>query len=117
MAHKKKVVWRWDWSVYMAFCPYCDEPAYGTERCEFCGKEFEWVEPKHKPTEVKCDGGYTVVQNTNRHIMIFDKDGKMVLHASCTKKKTPEELRDMVDKYLKVSEEVLAKIAEDGDYE
>lgn len=100
MEHKKKVVWRWDWSVYMAFCPYCDEPAYGTERCEFCGKEFEWVEPKHKPTVVECDGGYTVVQETNNHIMIFDKEGKMVLHASCTKKKTHEELRKMVDGYL-----------------
>ncbi len=99
MPGKKKIVWRWDWGLYMCFCPYCDQPAYEKEHCQFCGKDFEWVEPKYKPTEVKV-GDYTVVQSTNKHIMIFDKDGEMVLHASCTKKKTPEELRKMVDGYL-----------------
>ena len=95
----KKLVWRWDWGVYMSFCPYCDEPVSGDEHCEFCGKAFEYVEPKYKPTVVEV-GEYTVIQTTGKSVYIVDKDGHWVYHASCTKKFTEDELRKMVDIYL-----------------
>ena len=86
----KKIIWRWDWEVYMPFCPYCNEPAYEKDKCVFCGKPYEWVEPKYKDTIIE-QGEYTIIQATNNHISIY-KNGEFVYHASCTKKKTEEEL-------------------------
>lgn len=90
----EKVKWRRDWGSYAPFCPYCDELAYEKNRCVFCGKEYEWVEGKYKPTIVEV-GDYTIVQTTNKHIHIY-KGERMVMHSSCTKKKTEDELRQMV---------------------
>ena len=93
----RKVKWRWDMGVYVPFCPYCDELAHEKNRCVFCNKPYEWVEGKHKETIVTV-GEYTVVQATNNHIHIY-KGERMVLHASCTKKKTEDELKEMVSHY------------------
>lgn len=112
-----KIIWRWDYGVYMPFCPYCDEVAEiaegKTEKCRWCNGLIEWVEPKHKPTVVQV-GDYTVVQSTNKHISIADKDGKMIYHAQCNKKQTEEELRGMVDLYLKLTNQKLWKYTEQG---
>lgn len=91
----KKINWRWDYSVYVPFCPYCDELAYEQEKCVFCGKSYKWVEPKYKPKKIQVDG-YTVVQSTNNHIQIYDASDKMVYHASCNKKLTEQELAEQV---------------------
>ena len=90
----KKVKWKWDMGVYVPLCPYCNEPAYEEDHCVFCGKKYEWVEGKHKPTVVEHNG-YTIIQCTNNHIQIY-KDGRIVMHASCTKKMTEEELKQQV---------------------
>lgn len=47
--------------------------------------------------------GYEVMQVPNRHVWIA-KDGKVVLHAHCTKLKTDDELRAMVDNYIELTE-------------
>lgn len=47
-------------------------------------------ELKHKETIIE-QGEYTIVQATNNHISIY-KSGEFVYHASCTEKKTEEEL-------------------------
>lgn len=99
---KKKIKWAWDFSVYVPFCPYCNEMASYEDRCAFCGKEYEWVEPQYKPTIVEV-GEYTVTQATNNHISIT-KDNKLIFHASCTEKKTEEELKEFVDYYYKLME-------------
>ena len=93
----KPVNWKWDYGVYAPFCHYCDEFAYKKERCCFCGKEYEWIEGKYKPTEVEV-GDYTVIQSTNNHISIY-KNGKMVSHISCKEKCTEQELRDLIPEY------------------
>lgn len=85
----KKVKWKWDWGVYAPFCPYCNEPAYEEDHCVFCKKEFKWVN-KSKDREIKV-GEYTVIQASNNHITI-KKNGRQVYHASCTEKKTENEL-------------------------
>lgn len=90
----KKVKWKWDCDVYVPRCPYCSEPAYEEDHCVFCGKKYEWVEGKHKPTVVEHNG-YTIIQCTNNHIQIY-KNGRIVMHASCTEKKTVEELKEQV---------------------
>ena len=92
----KKVKWRWDMGVYVPFCPYCDELAYEEDHCVFCNKPYKWVD-KSKERKVIV-GEYTVVQASNNHITIV-KDGRMVYHASCTKKKTDEELKEHVAFY------------------
>ena len=89
----KKVNWQWDYGVYMAFCPYCNEPVYEKDKCVFCGKPYKWVEGKFKPTEIEHQG-YTIVQSTDNHILVYNKDGHMVYHASCTKKLTEDELKE-----------------------
>lgn len=94
----KKINWRWDYSVYVPFCPYCDELAYEQDKCVFCGKPYKWVEPKYKPKEIQVEG-YTVVQSTNNHIQIYDETDKMVFHASCNKKLTEQELAEQVKFY------------------
>ena len=95
--HKKKVVWQWEYDVYVPFCPYCGELAYEEDHCVFCGRTYEWVEGKHKPKEV-TKGEYTIVQHTNNHINLY-RDGKMVMHAACMNPLTEEELLEMIDKY------------------
>ncbi len=92
----RTIKWRWDYNVYMCFCPYCDEPAYEKDKCVFCGKPYKWVEPKHNETVVQV-GEYKVVQATNNHISIYGKDGEWLYHAQCRKKLTEEELAKQVD--------------------
>ncbi len=100
----KKVNWKWDYGVYVPFCPYCDELAYEKERCCFCGKEYEWVEGKYKPTKVAV-GNYTVIQSTNNHISIY-KNGDTISHISCNKKLTEQELKDMIPECEKLTAEL-----------
>ena len=94
MGKVKKVKWKRDWGVYVPFCPYCNELAYEHDHCVFCGKKYEWVEGKIKPTVVEHEG-YTIVQCTNNHIQVY-KDNRLVLHASCNKKMTEDELKGQV---------------------
>lgn len=47
-------------------------------------------------------GAYTVIQSSNHHIHIY-KDGRMVMHASCAKKMTEEELKAYAGLYEAVS--------------
>ena len=97
----KDVVWKWDYGVYVPFCPYCDEPAYDHDHCFACGKDYKWVEGKHKPTKVS-KSEYTAIQSTNNHVTII-KDGRMVMHSQCNEKKTEEELLAMVDAYIRIA--------------
>lgn len=92
----KKVKWTWDWGVFVPLCPHCNELAYEKDHCVFCGKKYIWVDDgeRAKPTVVEHNG-YTIIQCTNNHIQIY-KDGRIVMHASCTKKMTEEELKDQV---------------------
>ena len=50
---KKKVVFEWYYTGYMAFCPYCGEPAYEKKACVFCGKEYKYEECDIDPAEGK----------------------------------------------------------------
>lgn len=90
----KEVQWRWDYGVYVPFCPYCDEPAYERDKCLSCGKTYKWVESDIKDTVIE-KGKYTIAQCSNNHVHIY-KDGRMVYHASCTTKMTENELLDHV---------------------
>ena len=62
----KKVNWKWDYGVYVPFCPYCDEPAYEKDHCCFCNKPYEWV------------------------------NGELISHISCTKKFNKTELKELL---------------------
>ena len=86
----KKVKWRWDMGCYIAFCPYCNEPAYEKDYCVFCFKDYKWVD-KSKERMVIV-GDYTIIQASNKHIQVY-KDGRMVFHASCTKRLSKRKLR------------------------
>ena len=63
----KPVIWKWDYGVYVPFCPYCGEPAYEKDRCFSCGKPYEWTDGEIEPTTVSR-GEYTAIQATNNHI-------------------------------------------------
>lgn len=89
-----EVIWRWDYGVYVPFCPYCDEPAYEKEACCFCGKPYKWTDGEFKPTEVRR-GEYTVIQSTNNHISIYKSD-ELISHINCNKKKSEEELTELL---------------------
>ena len=97
---KKAIEWRWDMGVYMPFCPHCNEPAYERDSCIFCEKEYEWVDGEYQPTEVVV-GEYTVCQSTSKDIYLYKGDD-FVMHCSCTKELTEEELVEMVDHYEKL---------------
>lgn len=99
---KKKIIWDWDYGLYVPFCPNCGDlvDAYG-EVCDTCGEAFEYTEPMYKSKTVIV-GDYEVVQETNNHISIY-KDGQFVYHASCSKEMTEEELKQQVDFYEKIS--------------
>ena len=95
----KKVKWRWDWECYVPLCPYCNELAYENDHCVFCKKEYKWV--NKSKDRVVIVGEYTVVQTSNNHISIT-KDGRMVFHASCTKRKSKRNLKKMVQHYEEI---------------
>ena len=45
--------------------------------------------------------GYSIKQtSTNKHYMIFDKNGNMVLHCACRKMLSTDELRNAIDNYI-----------------
>ena len=90
----KEVQWRWDYGVYVPFCPYCDEPAYERDKCLSCGKTYKWVESDIKDTVVE-KGKYTIAQCSNNHVHIY-KDGRRIYHASVNEKMTEKELLDLV---------------------
>lgn len=95
-----KVNWRWDCGVYVPFCPFCNEPAYEKDHCVFCGKKYEWVEGKHQPTVVEHHG-YTMIQGTGNGLFLY-KNGTIIMHASCTKKMSVEELKAEVERFEKI---------------
>lgn len=90
----KKVIWKWDYGVYVPFCPYCGEPAYEKDRCFSCGKSYEWTDGEIEPTTVSR-GEYTAIQATNNHISVYEK-GNLVSHISCNRKLTEEELTEVL---------------------
>ena len=105
----KKVKWKWDMGCYIAFCPHCGEPAYADSFCEFCGKEYKWKEGRYKPREVVV-GEYTVVQTSDKSIYVY-KGEDMVMHMSCTKRKSKRQLKKMVNFYkLTTSDEWLNEV-------
>lgn len=92
----KKVKWDMEWGVSVPHCPYCNEWAYEKTYCVFCKKTYQWVDgDKEARSTVVEHNGYTVIQCTNNHIQIY-KDGRIVMHASCTKKMPEEELKEQV---------------------
>ena len=90
----KPVIWKWDYGVYVPFCPYCDEPAYEKDRCFSCGKSYEWTDGEIEPTTVSC-GEHTAIQATNNHISVLKK-GALVSHICCNRKLTEEELTEVL---------------------
>lgn len=90
----KKVKWRWDMGCYVPLCPYCNELAYEKDHCVFCEKEYKWVDKSKE--RIITVGEYTVCQASNNHITIV-KDDRMVMHVSCTKRKSKRQLKKMVE--------------------
>ena len=97
MAEIKEIQWHWEYGLYLPTCPYCNEPAYEKDRCVFCEKEYKWVESEIKDTVVTV-GDYTVVQLSNNAIYVL-KGEAIAMHASCAKKMTEDELKEMVAHY------------------
>ena len=98
----KKVKWRWDCGCYVPFCPYCGEVAYEEDRCVFCDKEYKWVD-KNKMQSVTV-GEYAVVQSSNNHVYVY-KNGRMVFHSSCDKRKSKRKLKEFVKFYEQFTKE------------
>lgn len=97
----KEVKWRWDMGCYIAFCPYCNEPAYFDEHCEFCGKEYKWKEGRHKPRQVYV-GKYTIIQAPSRTVFAYDNDrGRLVWHSACTKRLSKRNLKKFAEAMIK----------------
>ena len=52
--------------------------------------------------------GYTVIQSSyNNHVSIYTEDGRCIMHAPVTKKKTDDELKDMVGFYLTMRKKLI----------
>ncbi len=107
----KNIVWRWEYGVYVPFCPYCDEPACEHDGCVFCAKPYQWVNGEIQPTRVS-KGDYTVVQSTNNHISLY-KNGELVQHAQQDQKKTEEELLEYIGFYENF-DKILEGASEEG---
>ena len=62
--------------------------------------------------------GYKLVQEltVNYHYMIFNSTGKMMMHASCTKKiRNQSEAEEHIENYLSFVEKDLPRLLKDGD--
>ena len=109
----KRIRWRWDFGVYMPFCPHCDEIAWANNRCTFCGKPYRWVEGRVKP-KIVTHGEFTAVQGTGKDITVYDGEGEFIMHASCDKKLTDEELIEVIKKFLAWREKKQEANTEEG---
>jgi hypothetical protein len=96
---RKNIVWEKGYGEELyPFCPYCGEFAYEQDGCCFCGKPYKWVKEPVRLTIVKV-GGHKVIQTSNNHILIYNAEGRIVYHASCTKKMTKRELKKQFNFY------------------
>lgn len=92
----KKIAWIPDYEGgYYPNCPTCGEIAYYLDKCCFCGQAFEQEDEKiaefDHSVQIERDG-YTIIQASNYHVHVYDADGRMISHASCTRKFTEDEL-------------------------
>lgn len=103
----KKVAWEtgYDGVRQDPICPNCHEYAYERDKCVFCGQLFDQDDEKMaeycNPTLIEKDG-YTIVQTFNNHIHVYNADGRMVSHASCTRKFSDDELLQHLELTLKL---------------
>ena len=95
----ERVIWKWDAGTYVPFCPHCQEPAYQKGRCLFCGERFLWVEPSVSQRKVVI-GEYEAVQAPNHHLHLY-KNGTLILHASCARELTAEEIKQFIENHKK----------------
>ena len=92
----KKVVWMddFDGGKYPA-CPSCNELAYYSDKCCFCGQVFDQeddaLQEFHHSMQIEKDG-YTIIQTHNNHVHIYGPDGEFVSHGTCSSKMTEKEL-------------------------
>lgn len=81
-------------------CPKCFELAYFFDKCVFCGQIFDTEDEKlqafNNPVMVEKDG-YTATQSSNKHVHVTDSKGRLVYHASSTRKMSREELCKTID--------------------
>lgn len=91
-----------DGGIY-PFCPTCDEFAYLTDRCPFCGQTFKNHPNESERIRIELDG-YTIVQTKNKHVSIRDESGRLVTHINCSKRLKTDELERMLRETLALIE-------------
>ena len=68
----------------------------------------------HETKKVELNGRVIVQSGYNWHITIWDqKTEKLLLHASCTKEKTEDELRKMLEDFDSFRNDVIGMIVEE----
>ena len=51
--------------------------------------------------------GYTIQQTDyNNHYMIFNDNGEMVMHCSCTKKLNEDGLKEAIESFIRLSDSI-----------
>ena len=88
-----EVNWYQDWGVMTPHCPRCDELAYEEDECVFCHQKLIYT-PKPKGYEdlVVEYKNYRATQVHGSWGLYIEKDGKLLMHASCSRAFTKEEL-------------------------
>lgn len=91
----KKVIWRYEYEMYVPFCPYCNEFAYEENKCVFCNKEYEMTEYPESPIVVE----YKNLKATQTGLGLWiERNGILLSHSSLSRKLTEEEILKMLRK-------------------
>ena len=110
----KDIIWQKEYCytsddfMLVPVCPSCHEPAYNDNECVFCGQRYRFTpKPQGYEDKVITKGNYTITQVYGSWGVYIEYCGNLIVHASCSKQLSDEELERWINAYVEKEKEVL----------
>ena len=104
----KDVIWVEEYEMIVPLCPSCKELAYEVNECVFCHQKYNYTpKPQGYEDKVISKGGWTITQVYGSWGVYIEHNGKLIIHASCSKQLSDEELERWLNAYVEKEKEDL----------
>lgn len=93
------------YGIVLPWCPFCNEPAYESTHCVFCGAEFEKLTKEEKEeqkllnNELTVTYGNVLVHQVSNSVWVF-RDNALLCHVSLAHPYTEDELIELAETYV-----------------